>query len=380
MKKKKRGFTLIELLSVILILGIIALIAIPVVTGIIEDAKKGAAIDGTYNYLNELKVYMQLQEINDYSDRLDNEKVYKINEETIFDVTDVIGTFYLNDAIKMKGTIPLDGYIKIENNDVSYAILEMNGYIVECTLNDKCDVLGKYQLVEATGVSVNSINGKNMFGINQTLQLATTLEPSNTTNKRITWSSSDESIATVDDKGLVTGVSNGTVTITATTKNGINNSYEVIVSPFYEDNKVYIYKGGQINTAEIDGITFSPSNGGEFTMTMSSGYIYMYFGRSNAATRIAATTSKVDLTDYTKVCFEYDATGQIDNIYNYVTFGIRTDAPLSGAYTKSIDEKYTKSTAFVKTLDISEITGEYYISAATPSLNPIRIYKIWLEK
>ena len=39
----KKGFTLIELLAVILILGIISLIAIPKVTDVIEDAKKGAA-------------------------------------------------------------------------------------------------------------------------------------------------------------------------------------------------------------------------------------------------------------------------------------------------------------------------------------------------
>jgi uncharacterized protein YjdB len=42
------------------------------------------------------------------------------------------------------------------------------------------------------------------------------------TGRAITWSSSDETIATVDNTGLVTGVALGTATITATseTQNG----------------------------------------------------------------------------------------------------------------------------------------------------------------
>ncbi len=42
--KSNKGFTLIELLAVIVILAIIALIATPIVLGIIEDARKNAKV------------------------------------------------------------------------------------------------------------------------------------------------------------------------------------------------------------------------------------------------------------------------------------------------------------------------------------------------
>lgn len=49
----------------------------------------------------------------------------------------------------------------------------------------------------------------------QTTTLTASLEPTNATSE-VTWSSSDETIATVDQSGVVTGVKAGTATITAT--------------------------------------------------------------------------------------------------------------------------------------------------------------------
>lgn len=54
----------------------------------------------------------------------------------------------------------------------------------------------------------------------ETAQLTAEVIPSYADNTRVTWKSSDESVVTVDEKGKVTAVGNGTATITATSVSG----------------------------------------------------------------------------------------------------------------------------------------------------------------
>ncbi|MEL1239781.1 Ig-like domain-containing protein [Flavobacterium flavipallidum] len=67
-----------------------------------------------------------------------------------------------------------------------------------------------------------------------TSQLTASVLPSDATSKIVTWSSSDNSIATVSSTGLVTALKNGTVTITATAsdKNIIKATKTITISSF----------------------------------------------------------------------------------------------------------------------------------------------------
>lgn len=67
------------------------------------------------------------------------------------------------------------------------------------------------------------------INIGQNSVITATVNPSNASNKNILWSSSNTAIATVID-GTVTGVSGGSVTITATTTDGSNKSASCIIT------------------------------------------------------------------------------------------------------------------------------------------------------
>ena len=68
------------------------------------------------------------------------------------------------------------------------------------------------------------------IGIGQNYALIANVFPYNATNKTVAWSSSDESVATVDSKGVVKAKKEGTATITAKTNNGIAGSATITVS------------------------------------------------------------------------------------------------------------------------------------------------------
>ena len=72
--------------------------------------------------------------------------------------------------------------------------------------------------VSVTGISLDKTTLSLYVGENQTL--TATITPSNATNKNVTWSSSAESVATVDTNGKVTAVGAGTAQITVTTEDG----------------------------------------------------------------------------------------------------------------------------------------------------------------
>ncbi len=74
-----------------------------------------------------------------------------------------------------------------------------------------------------------TISGSSSVTVGSSIKLSVTLKPENATTKKLTWKSSNPSIATVDENGNVKGLKTGKVTITVTTENGKTATKDITV-------------------------------------------------------------------------------------------------------------------------------------------------------
>ena len=125
-----------------------------------------------------------------------------------------------------------DKSVTWSSNNASVATVSTSGVItaksagiatITVTTNDgakkaTCAVTVKAATVPVTGVSLDKTSLSMMVGDTQTL--TATITPSNATDKSVTWSSSNSSVATVSSSGLVTAKAAGTTSIVVKTTNG----------------------------------------------------------------------------------------------------------------------------------------------------------------
>nr|7R1N_AAA Chain AAA, Beta-1,3-glucanase bglH [Paenibacillus illinoisensis]7R1N_BBB Chain BBB, Beta-1,3-glucanase bglH [Paenibacillus illinoisensis]7R1N_CCC Chain CCC, Beta-1,3-glucanase bglH [Paenibacillus illinoisensis]7R1N_DDD Chain DDD, Beta-1,3-glucanase bglH [Paenibacillus illinoisensis]7R3T_A Chain A, Beta-1,3-glucanase bglH [Paenibacillus illinoisensis]7R3T_B Chain B, Beta-1,3-glucanase bglH [Paenibacillus illinoisensis] len=133
--------------------------------------------------------------------------------------------------------------------------------------------------VPVTGVTVNPTTAQVEVG--QSVQLNASVAPSNATNKQVTWSVSGSSIASVSPNGLVTGLAQGTTTVTATTADGNKAaSATITVAPapstviVIGDEVKGLKKIGDDLLFYVNGATFADlhykvNNGGQLNVAMA---------------------------------------------------------------------------------------------------------------
>ena len=150
----------------------------------------------------------------------------------------------------------------VDANGVVTGVSEGNADIVITTeeggFEAKCTV--RVDGIYARGIE--RVGDKTVtMGLNQTRQLQVKITPSDTTNKNVQWTSSNNSVATVDSNGVVISKNSGSTIITATTHNGLKTEFFIevetpVTNITLNSNEINLNPGG---TFKLDA-TVNPSN------------------------------------------------------------------------------------------------------------------------
>ncbi|MGM9849414.1 MAG: prepilin-type N-terminal cleavage/methylation domain-containing protein [Bacilli bacterium] len=136
--KIKNGFTLIELLAVIVILAIIAVITVPLITNMIEQAKKGSIKDSAYGYMKSIDNFHYSESIDDSDFELGNKR-YTSQE-------------LKNLGLKISGEEPeSNSWVDIVDNEIIDGCLQFGNYMVYVGYDyvgdaskGECDTVGEW--------------------------------------------------------------------------------------------------------------------------------------------------------------------------------------------------------------------------------------------
>ncbi|MBO5350401.1 MAG: Ig-like domain-containing protein [Alistipes sp.] len=108
---------------------------------------------------------------------------------------------------------------------------------------------------------------------NETLQLNATVTPNDATNKSVAWTSSNPTVASVDQNGLVTALSAGSVTITVAAQDGSGIENSCVVTVLQHATGISLSSSSLsmgINDSQTVTVGFSPNDASNTNFTVES--------------------------------------------------------------------------------------------------------------
>ena len=163
--------------------------------------------------------------------------------------------------------------------------------------------------ISVTGVTISPTTAS--LEIGGTQQLTATVSPSNATDKTVSWSSNNTSVATVSSTGLVTAISSGSATITVTTTDGHKTATCAIT---VATAVTYTYK---LASTMVVGKKYLIANG-------NTGSVYLLTNESGGSRQLvgmSATVSngKITLTSAQKAKAEFECVRYTSGNDNTIT-------------------------------------------------------------
>lgn len=132
----------------------------------------------------------------------------------------------------------------------------------------KDSILVHIKFVDITNLT---LQGPSSVVVGKTGQLSVGYAPTNATEKKVTWSSSDPTVISIDQNGVMSALTKGSAIITAESENGITAS--VTVSSFYEVASINLSSSSltieKLKTASLIA-TILPAEASDNVLTWSS--------------------------------------------------------------------------------------------------------------
>lgn len=136
---------------------------------------------------------------------------------------------------KIASVCPMGGVSAKAIGECIISVETSNGLKAECKL------IVKKRVIPITGIAFP--DGKPVLEVGKVERMPLLFTPENTTQREVKFKSSDENILTVEDSGLVTGISPGVAEVTVTTVNGnFSAKAKIEIIEVYHVRKVYITK------------------------------------------------------------------------------------------------------------------------------------------
>lgn len=167
-------------------------------------------------------------------------------------------------------------------------------------------------LFSGCAVRIKTIHGDEIPNIcvGETHQLACSVEPENAADKTLAYKSSDESVLTIDNEGVASGVKTGEAVVTAESVNGIAAECKILVKEYatdvkLENDSISIASGSSKN---IKASLIPDNSDGEITYSSSDNSVVTVdkngklSAKSNGNATITVTVTTEDGNSFAKKC------------------------------------------------------------------------------
>ena len=237
--------------------------------------------------------------------------------------------------------------------------------------------------IQPTGIKATP-ETSTLYGLNSTVKLSANVMPSNATNKAVTWSSRNTSVATVSSDGTVKAVGYGTTVITATTVNGLTSNCTINVKKeevtsltiATKPTKTSYFVGDTLNTA---GLTLKAAYNNGTTQTITGGFTCTPTALGTAGAQTVTVnyggktaTFTVNVQDVTLSGIAIASNPSKASYYvgdTLDTTGLKLTATYNNGTTQTITGGFTCTPTALNTAGVQTVTVNYGGKTATFTVN-----------